>query len=386
MHEAGINISSCFNIPSQSALYRECSIELPVRIWLAEYGPTEVVEWSISSQEGLLLHDPSTGLTQELSEKELTISAQGYLAHVLKADKVTLFLLPKNGALKFNGRKYPGIFALEKTTKATYLVSHVGLEKYLECVVPYEADPTWPDEVLKVQCIAARTYALSKIAERRAPSSGWPFPYDLMPDHWDQTYKGLYEKRQFTEIVDATQGLVIAYDKKPILAMYTTVCGGVIPHGKKTSVFETSPYLKRSYACTFCKDHKLFRWDCTIPYTELELLIRAKNPRLTSIQSIIIDEYDKAGMAQQFVITDTDNKVISMSADEFRRLTPTNIRSNCCEIVPNDLAFQLKGKGWGHFIGLCQYGAYVMALQGYNYQEILQFYYPGTTLAPLQAE
>ena len=94
--------------------------------------------------------------------------------------------------------------------------------------------PTWPDEVQKALCIACRTYAVAKVTDVRALGRDWQYPYDLKCSVMDQVYKGHEKDVSLKRIVDATKGLILTYDKKPILAMYSAVCGGVIPADKKS--------------------------------------------------------------------------------------------------------------------------------------------------------
>lgn len=377
-----------FDMQKQRSLYKKLSIERPVRVLLSESSPTEV-QWKLACEGGISLYDPISGRTKHLEDKVLHLSSDGrslyYNAH--KVDRPQLFFIPKNGMLQFNGVGYAGIFSLDRTAEGTYLVNHLGLESYIECVLPYEGVPSWPDEVLKALCVACRTYAVTKIAERRALGRDWLYPYDLKSSVEDQVYKGYESPVNLRRIIDATKGLIMTHKRKPILAMYSSVCGGVIPAEKHTTIFDEAPYLKRPYACTHCKEHRLFRWEDALPFADLEEPLKKEFPELKGIKSISIDKYDPAGVAQHFIITDTLNNVFRMPAHDFRMLFYKNIRSICCEIVPNPQqpALQLKGKGFGHHIGLCQWGAHAMDQQGYNFRSILSFYYPGTILNKLRS-
>jgi stage II sporulation protein D len=356
-----------------------------VRILLSESSPEEV-QWKLGCEGGISQYDPITGRTKHLDATilQLYTHATTLYANREKIERIQLFFLPRKGLIQFNGISYPGIFSLERTSNATYLVNHTGLETYLECVLPHEAVPSWPDEVLKAMAIACRSYAVTRVSQKRALSREWPYPYDLQSGVLDQVYKGYSSEINLKRIIDSTKGIILTHRRKPILAMFSSVCGGVIPQAKKAQVFEIAPYLKRPYACTYCKDHKLFRWEHTMPYSELEEPLRKEFSELKTIKSVSIDSFDPAGVAQYMVITDSNKKVFRMPAHDFRMLFYKNIRSICCEIVPDLHVLNIKGKGYGHHIGLCQWGAYAMDLKGHSYRSILSFFYPGTLLSRLR--
>ncbi len=374
-----------FPLQKHASLYKKLALEHPVRILLCESLPSNV-HWKISCEGGISLYDPITGRTRPLDDKVLELSSEGTSLYynTKKIDRSQLFFLPRSGVLQCNGIGYPGIVSLERTSDATYLVNHVGLEPYIECVLPYEGVPSWPDEVQKAMCIACRTYAVARVSDKRALGRDWPYPFDLYSGVEDQVYRGYESGVSLKRIIDATKGLIITHNRKPILAMFSAVCGGVIPGEKKTDVFELAPYLKRTYACTHCKDNKYFRWENALPFAEVEGPLKKEFPELKGVASVAIDGFDLAGIAQNILITDTENKTFRMMAHDFRMLFYKHMRSACCEIIPHTHMLQMKGKGYGHHIGLCQWGAYAMDLQGHSYKTILSFFYPSTLLTQLK--
>jgi stage II sporulation protein D len=373
--------NSYFPLQKHAFLYKKLALEHPVRILLDEKSSGEV-QWKLACEDGISLYDPITGRTKHLEDKSLQLRYEGNTLYynAQKIERSQLFFMPRGGILQCNGTSYPGIVSLDRTSESTYLVNHVGLESYLEGVLPYEGVPSWPDEVQKALCVACRSYAVARISQRRSLGREWPYPYDLKSGVDDQVYKGYESGVNLKRIIDATKGLIMTFERKPVLAMFSAVCGGVIPSEKKTEIYQDAPYLKRTYACTHCKDHRLFRWEQTLPFADLEEPLRAQFPELKSIVSISIDGFDLAGVAQTIVIVDTENHLFRMPAHDFRMLFYKNIKSICCEIIPDPLTLQLKGKGFGHHIGLCQWGAHAMDLQGYSWKSILTFFYPGTIL------
>lgn len=120
----------------------------------------------------------------------------------------------------------------------------------------------------------------------------------------------------------------------------------------------------------------------SLTFDELEPSLRELFPDLGDIEDITIDEWDDAGLAQNVRILDSHGETYRMTAHDFR-LRFYSIRSLCSTFSTKDRVLYAQGKGFGHHIGLCMWGAYYMALDGYSYKEILTYYYPGTDLIQL---
>jgi len=157
-----------------------------VRVLLKESSDNNV-QWTISSPEGFLIKNPDTGTSQTHPQPTLTITLKKDTVLCLGTYYTHLQIAPLKGNLSFKSRQYDGSFSVHAYKQKKMLVNHLDLEDYLVGVVPYEAVPSWPEEALKAQCIAARTYALYKIAQRRTAKHRWPYPYDLKSNHEDQT-------------------------------------------------------------------------------------------------------------------------------------------------------------------------------------------------------
>ncbi len=196
---------------------------------------------------------------------------------------------------------YDGVFSLTKVKEVVYLVNHLDIEEYLMSVLPYETISGWPDEVQKAACIAVRSYAISKILEQREhkDKNRATMPYDIKNTNKHQVYRGHEKDTCYKHIVEATRGVVVAHNKKPILAMFDIACGGVIP-GKKSGVhFDKAPYLKRTYPCNYCNEHPYYRWETQVTFSEIEQGLKKLIPDLGHVRDIKIDSYDDAGIAQK---------------------------------------------------------------------------------------
>jgi len=355
------------------------SSDFPVRILLDE-SPNTSVNWLLTCQAGFDVYSSDNRYIQSIEVPHLKVryvedywSLNGYIL-----PQQYLTIIPKRGLLSQGKIEYDGIFSLVISDGQAYLVNTLDLETYISTVLLYESIPSWPDEVQKALSIACRTYALNVILHKRAHAS--QLPYDLKATVDDQVYRGHERKQSLRHLVAQTKGKILTFEKKPILAMYTAVCGGIIPSRKNSSILNNAPYLKRPYPCIHCKEHTLYRWNQTLLFEDIEQTLDM--PELGTITDVTIDAHDKAGVAQKVIIAGT-KKTIQMPAQKFRTFF-SKIRSICCTFNTKEHALEIAGKGHGHHIGLCQWGAFSMAKKGRSYRDILKFYYPHTTLASLE--
>lgn len=169
--------------------------------------------------------------------------------------------------------------------------------------------------------------------------------------------------------------------------MFDACCGGVIPAQIEGAVdFIKAPYLARPYPCTFCKSFKIFSWRNEYTLHELrDLLQEGHSTILYDIHDIRVHRKDKAGLVKK-VVTKTKNKqTIEFVSSLFNKLLK-NIKSLFYSIEKHDDRIIVKGKGYGHHLGLCQWGTREMVRQGWDYHEILDFYYPGIEFHRLEKE
>jgi len=142
------------------------------------------------------------------------------------------------------------------------------------------------------------------------------------------------------------------------------------------------PPLK-GVVCNFCKDSPHLRWHQVLSFKTIEEKLAASDYRIKKIRGFRTEGKDESGRITRLKIIG-ENKTVEMPAKDFRSIIgPNIIRSTnfSLQIIGPDVIFE--GLGWGHGVGLCQWGAYFMAKQGYNYEEILKYYYPQTDVKAL---
>lgn len=270
--------------------------------------------------------------------------------------------------IKIGTSTFRGMVELHKSMGSLYVVNVVTMREYLYGVVPSEMMAGWPLEALKAQAVAARTYCYYHIQKNRAQI------YDVDSTTKFQVYKGLSsEKASTNKAVDETEGEIISYNNKPLLALFHSTCGGTTVNDQDVwSGGDDLPYLA-PVKCPYCQESPYHNWQTTIPLTELKDKLQKKYSDITTISKISFQH--RNGNVVQVVI-EHRNGIIRMSGNEFRTMiSPTLIKSTNFIGKKDDKVLVLSGHGWGHGVGLCQWGAKGMAASGKKYREILNFYF-----------
>ena len=314
-------------------------------------------------------------------------------------------------------RLYGGSLELQPNAYGNFtLVNHVPLETYLRGVVPYEIGANAPQEAIASQSIIARTYALRNLRRFVADN------YELCATVHCQVYKGLTgaTKRTDQAIAD-TKGLVLTYNNELVDALYSSTTGGVGASFSDVWEGEERPYLqpiidapsplwdleryplsdesllRRFLSLTQGFNEtgtRLFRWHKQSKVTDLNdnlrrYLTKTNHPLVdfTTITNLSITERSRSGRILTLLV-ETDLGNIKLLKNEVRSAFGPPI-STLFYLEPiyngeNKLdAYAFIGGGFGHGVGLSQYGSYNLARLGWSANQILAFYYPGTKIEPL---
>ena len=270
------------------------------------------------------------------------------------------------GDLLVMGSHYTGNIDVWRGDGGLYLINELPIEDYVKDVVAAEVNPNWEMEALKTQAVISRTYA---VYQKRMNGDS---VYHIASSVLNQVYKGNNPDVRVSYAVAETCGEILTFDNRPIEAFYHSTCGGKTENPEE--VFGKSyPYLKSVESK--CDMSPYSSWEKRIQFSEIE-----KALDISGIKGISIDSYTSTGRVKKLDITDTSG-MTTISATDFRkalgwsRLPSTNFKIT----IDGDLVI-FAGKGYGHGVGLCQWGALQMAREGKNYKEILSFFYPGTTI------
>ena len=176
--------------------------------------------------------------------------------------------------------------------------------------------------------------------------------------------------------------LILTYHNRIFPAYFHATCAGHTEDAALLWNIDIEPL--KGVVCNFCKESPHFNWHRVLPLKQIKnTLLEAGYQECADIRDIIILNRDASGRIRDLNI-ETTNKDIKISAKQFRNIFgPNIIRSTNfnVHIAGNDAVFE--GFGWGHGVGMCQWGAYFMAKQGYNYDEILKYYYPQAEISSI---
>jgi stage II sporulation protein D len=285
------------------------------------------------------------------------------------------FALPvkieSNGHTSINGKYYRGYFLINKARTGVNIVNVLDIEDYVKAVVPKEADISWNIEALKTQSVISRTYALATLGKHSHEG------FDLCDKTHCQVYGDIsVEADSANEAVAKTKGEVLTFNGQFAQTVFHSNSGGHTENPKYVwSWKEIPPYLK-GVRDPYSKDLPHFTWENVLD----ESFIRNKL-KVGKISSIRTSGKTSAGSAIDIIIRHSKG-TLKMNAAKFRLdIDPNKIKSvSNLKITKTGDSFVFKGNGWGHRVGLSQWGAKAMADKGISYGRILSFYYPGTKI------
>lgn len=360
----------------EQALYPTCMI----KVLLDEKEQNVPISWKIEGAGGILLSDPQdlTSLIKSKSNQlEIAFNDGHWYINGHKSKKKQIMFKPVHGNLLCDGIEYQGDIIISVDQTKVYLVNRLALEDYVYAVLRTESWPGWPLEVNKVFAIACRTYALSIVMNAKKVQQN----YHIKNSNKHQTYKGVHTNELLKNAVKQTEGIFITHNNQPILAMFDCCCGGVIPAHIAGFDFKKAPYLARDYPCDFCKHAKNYRWRVEFEIKQLEEILGVHVPGLNRLREIRIAKKDKAGIAQQLTLKSVRTSHLMPGKKLYS--ASKEVKSFCYDLKRTGSKVIVSGRGYGHHMGLCQWGARAMVDHGWGHQEIVHFYYPGTKLARL---
>ncbi|PIU47861.1 MAG: hypothetical protein COS94_05200 [Candidatus Hydrogenedentes bacterium CG07_land_8_20_14_0_80_42_17] len=301
-----------------------------------------------------------------------------------------------DGFIFLNGRKYRGKIEIRRSAgRKVKAINTLELEDYLRGVVPSEMPSKWPIEALKAQTVVSRSYVLWRIQRENGFSSGQTLVTATVSD---QVYRGASAETDTSNLaVDSTKGEILWFGGGIVPAYFHASCGGITerasnvwPHTAERLSNDSAWTLSNTYLFSpkvdlDCIASSHNSWRMTVAPNRLALLLRKKLGSLIAIDSVEISERDESGRALRFRVIGHNSRNVSVTRDidgnEFRLIVGANkLKSLLCEIGRENNQFYFQGKGWGHGVGLCQWGARAMAERGFNYRQIIEKYYPGVEL------
>ncbi len=271
---------------------------------------------------------------------------------------------PRNKLFRLGRKLYRGRIVFYGKKSRLEAINILDIEDYLKGVIKGEISPHWPMEALKAQVVASRSFSLYSLNPRKE--------YDLEADESSQVYGGVFwEEESINKAVKATQGEVLMYQGQVIPAYFSACCGGYTEWANW--VWEKAPDYIKGVECPFCKDSPYYHWEEDVSKREIARRLGLKVGRIKKIE---IESLTPSGRVKKLKIVGEKGEELIEATLLREKLGTNRIKSTYFLIREGKYKVKFVGKGWGHGVGLCQWGMKKMAEEGYTYQEILKFYYP----------
>lgn len=353
---------------------------------------------------GLRVLDLEEGVIEEVgpevslegSTRGSDVVVRGTTAPIVRR-LLVLEAVDSSGTIRIDGREYRGRVELRRGATGLTAVNLVGLEDYLRGVVGAEMGRRAPgeEEALKAQAVVSRTYALRNKGRWQAQG------FDLMADISAQAYVGLLnENPMATAAVEATRGEILTYQGEPIEAFYSSTCGGRTEDGAAAFGGAEQPYLQSfsdvdEQGTAWCAISPRYQWrehwggrafSASIRTTlaaeglgtaraadlrEIRVLTRTRSGRIATLE--LAGNSGRTTVRGQAI-----RRVLSPPAGGWLRSTDFTVRLS--RRGGRIESVDAEGRGNGHGVGMCQWGAVGRARAGQHYDAILMSYFPGTEL------
>ncbi len=335
------------------------------------------------------------------------IDVSDQINHLTRGDGLNLVGLEKSGQVKH----YRGNLEIRSNEKGLTVINELPIEQYLYGVVPAEMPASFSSEALKAQAVAARSYLIAQLG------SYANFGFDVLYNQSNQVYQGYDgEKPASSMAVDATNGLVLVKDNQPIAAFFHACSGGYTENSE--DVWYDKLGFIRTKEDPYDSNSQHYNWSVTYSASELVTLLNQqlrryiKSSEFTAlavitdinalewtasghrVKKLLIEGLDHQDNLQSYTVANADRvrTVLGLKSSLFtmEKQYYSEEQDNPVDLEdilePTKIAEQglssitFYGSGWGHGLGMSQYGAAGMASQGYSFQDILKYYYTDVEL------
>jgi stage II sporulation protein D len=291
-------------------------------------------------------------------------------------DTEVLELRVEDGLFGIGSREYRGHLRVTALEDGRFIVRNdVATEDYLRSVVGREVYTSWHEQALLAQAVTARTYLIYALGGRDHLSRA------------DMAYHGVGEEHPATdEAVRQTTGIIISYGGKILPAYFQSTCGGhTMPVEDFTDRLMPMEPL-RGVDCNYCAISPQYRWDTRVPSRQVAAGLRASGLlSVDRVHSLVPTGRGVDGYATEIVVNGADPVgAYAFRGAVNRAMGGAVLKSVNFEVEKTGDAFLFQGAGYGHGVGLCQWGAEGMARAGHHWTEIIAHYYPGARLREVE--
>ncbi len=286
------------------------------------------------------------------------------------------------GLLNWDNERFKGSVHIQTAEKndGCDIINELSIEDYLTTLLPKEMSSSWPIEALKAQAVAARTYAYFKIQSKQVSRTmGFQTNYDLESSEKHQVNGSYFDATEETILATRqTNGEVLTlFNNKVTPAFYHSKCGGKTL--RPDQVWRNFIQGYSSVNCPFCHKHGTKNWKRAIPSKKWNghvqnILAKMNTTKTAKSYEFLYLKDSKLNSSIKFYM---DSQFKSLKKSRLRSaLGRKKLPSNNFHLKEKNNKMIIEGSGYGHGVGMCQFGAKEMALQGQTYKQILAHYFP----------
>ena len=272
-----------------------------------------------------------------------------------------------------NNKRYRGEIIIISDYVSLKVINKLNIESYLQGVLPKEINYKWPMSTLKAQAVAARTFVYKKIQENHKDI------FHLDSSYLSQVYGGVNAERNRTNrAIKKTKNIVLTYNNKIIYSFYHSSSGGYTASSSEVWKNGSNLNYLKAKNDPFSRNTPYDKWSFKISKDRFERILNLKR-----IENIKLS-YTKSKRVKYIEIK-ARKKKIKMTGNDLRlKVGSRKVKSTMFRLKSRNGYFIFSGKGWGHGVGMSQWGAYYMGKNGYSYKQILKFYYNNIKLSEVK--
>lgn len=346
-----------------------------------------------------------------------------------------------SGTTNFDGYDYYGAFSFnaESSGKLT-VINYANIEDYIKGVLPYEMSASWPIEALKAQAVCARSFVLGNLNKHKS------YGFDVCNTTNCQVYHGTERADANTDsAADQTKGQILMYDGKLAVGYFFSSSGGATENNENVWGGTAIPYLRGVvdiYEDASASSKNV--WSVTLTAEQIADKLKSAGYSIGDVADVKVTKRTEMGNVNEVTVTNTTGKSVVIKNGNVRTVFGLNsirytingdnsssggstssavyvngsgvtdgsfyaigadgnkayigsvngktvltgsgtekvsLSASTKAVSTNDYVFS--GTGWGHNVGMSQYGARSMAKMGFNYTDILKFYFTGITISQM---
>ncbi len=326
-----------------------------------------------SDEVRVLLHDGAGPLAVGPASATQQVTVEGDTLRVDGRDVGAQWVPDGQGPWRVGERVVRGRVVVRAASGRIQVLNRIDLESYVASTVGGEMATSWPAEALRAQAVATRTYVLHEAARRRG--NDW----DVSATATSQVYRGILAERDETRAAArATRGEVLTWEGEPILAVFHSTAGGRTATAGEVWG-EDRPYLRVvDVEEEDAAPHTY--WRVEFSSQDLMSILDAAGVEVGNLEGLSVTRRTRSGRVERLEIRGGTGRIELRGSGLRGLVSSLSLRSTLFDVRATPEGFAFVGSGFGHGVGMSQWGARALAERGVAYPRILARFYPGTRL------